>query len=156
MISPETIKTLSACFDQITSDSSRTALDLEALKSFRARAREIPTLLFSRGLPYTIVYIASRSDKRTFIEVRNASNCNDLLKKVKEIISQRRAEEKAEEKGYIMYGALLTFALTREGAFTNAERFSDIINEAYNPIVDTKAQHVAEWLKRLAEAYVES
>lgn len=123
------------------------------LSSFRSRARDLPTLVFTRGLAYSIVYIASRSSEATFRLGLEASDCSDLSKKVQEHVKNMADEE----SGYVLYGALLAFAMKTCGM--NIKTAEDPLKELVevslkDPLVNARALEVAEWIKRFAEAYV--
>lgn len=119
------------------------------LKSFRRRARDMPELIFTRGLGYTLAYIASKSSATYFEHAFMFSSCEDLVSRA----SQLRVGE--EEAGYTLYAWLLTLVLKDTG-LVKASRFSELLASALeNPLLESTAFSIAEWIKRAAEAYIE-
>lgn len=133
------------CVEKISTSSS-----VEYRKSFRSRARGMPADLFSRGLAYMLTYAAARSSA-TAIEVGlTANSCEELINNVKNM------KLKSEEYGYATYGALVLYSL-KQANLVSRTKFSDIVKEALtNYTLNTHAMLIAEWIKRLAEAYIEA
>lgn len=128
----------------------RQNLSDEELSSFRSRAREIPSLIFTRGLAYALLYVASRSSASVFDVGLNVSRCEDLTSKIKDL---KKIDSK-EKMGYAVYGALIAYLLRRLGA-TNASKFDDLLKESLaNPLMDFRVRVAVDWIKRLAEAYI--
>lgn len=124
----------------------------DCLKSFRARAREVPAMVFSRGLAYAIVYVASRSSEEVFGIGLNSGSCPDLVEGVRKYLEKAKAER--EEAGYALYGALLAFTM-KAGGLARASDFRGLIEAVLkDPTVNYRALEVVEWIKRFAEAYV--
>lgn len=151
MSTEEVIRVVSECVS-----TYKMEFDRDVLRSFRSRARESPALMFSRGLAYAIVYVASRSSETVFGIAFNARGCADLCARLRE---HAGAEEiRAEELGYALYGALLTFAIKAYGIVVEAgsgDLFKSLVEVFLrDPVANAKAFEVAEWIKRFAEAYI--
>lgn len=119
-------------------------------KSFRSRARSIPTDQFTKGLHYVLTLLAARSSKNWIEKGLQSNNCEEIAQSVK------NSKLSPEEGGYALYGAVLAYILRSTG-LTNAKTFKDLVYEALNnPIINTRSTLILEWIKRLAEAYIES
>lgn len=146
------VKTIAECVSAFRSEL-RGSEDQDRLKSFRSRARDIPTLVFTRGLAYALVYVASRSSEEAFRLGLTAIGCSDLSKKIRERVSNM----KAEESGYVLYGALLAFAMKTYGIIVevSGDPFERLVKASLeDPVINARALEVVEWIKRFAEAYV--
>jgi len=123
--------------------------DKEWLKSFKRRAREMPELIFTRGLGYTLAYIASKSSATYFEQGFTFSSCDDLVSQASQV------SVSSEKAGYMLYVWLLTLALKGTG-LVKASRFSELLASTLdNPLLESAAFSIAEWIKRAAEAYIE-
>lgn len=120
----------------------------KSAKRFKSRARDLPTDLFTRGLAYTLTYIAARSSA-TLVEIGlTVNSCDELISNLE------KSNVDEEELGYALYGALILFSIKKMGLLRKT-RFADIVKEALsNHVLDHYAMIVAEWTKRLAEAYI--
>lgn len=147
----EVVRVVSECVS-----TYKREFDRDTLRSFRSRARESPALMFSRGLAYAIVYVASRSSETVFGIAFSARGCADLCARLRE---HAGAEEMgAEEFGYALYGALLAFAMKAYGVVIEAgsgDLFKGLVEVFLrDPVANARALEVAEWVKRFAEAYI--
>lgn len=126
-------------------------LSKDQLDAFKARARSLPSMLFTNGLAYTLVYVASRSNYKA-VDVGLASeSCNDLVSKLKSLLY--KAER--EEAGYFLYGSLLAYML-KYARLTTAKSFDELVKKAMeDAFLNQGALAIAEWIKRLAEAYIQ-
>lgn len=122
----------------------------DKIEAFRARARDLPTMMFSNGFAYTLVFIASRGSVEAIELGLRANSCDELV----ESITQQIVREDRETAGYIIYGSLLLY-LVRNARLTEKASFNDLLKESLeNNLIDRGAQIIAEWVKRLAEAYI--
>lgn len=123
----------------------------DTLRAFRTRARDLPTTMFVNGFAYTLVYVASRSSAKAIDNGLIAKSCSDLTSMLREL-SQGLGRE---EVGYALYGLLLTF-LIKSAGLTNAKSFDELVKKAMeDPVLERGAGVIAEWIKRLAEAYID-
>ncbi|MCS7111680.1 MAG: type III-B CRISPR module-associated protein Cmr5 [Ignisphaera sp.] len=124
------------------------------VKRFRARARSLPQEVFSRGLAYTLVYIAARSS-RDAVErglEEKITECRDVVNSVGELADKTNMGE--EELSYALYGAVILYLAKRLG-IVKLNRLESIVCEALNNVVlEVKMWPVIDWLKRVAEAYI--
>ena len=118
-------------------------------KRFKARARDMPTELFTKGFAYMITLTAARSNA-SLVEVGlRASRCADIMDRLS---GSRGLSE--EEYGYAIYGAIILYILKQAGIISGSS-LSDVIKSSLNdPTIDQHAILVVEWIKRLAEAYI--
>lgn len=133
-------------------------LGKDYLKAFRTRARSLPTMLYTNGLSYTIVYVASRSSHEAVEIGLISESCEDLLMRLESLLAGRsKAGGKSidkEEAGYILYGSLLAYLL-KTARFTTVRKFDELVRAALDDaLLNQGANLVAEWIKRLAEAYI--
>jgi CRISPR type III-B/RAMP module-associated protein Cmr5 len=120
-----------------------------AKRSFRSRARDIPSDLFTRGPTYTMVYIAARSNVHSLNIAFAASDCKQIVEYI------NKSDMKPEEKGYALYGAVVIHILKQIGLI-KARNFTELINETLtNPVLYNYFNAIAEWIKRFAEGYIE-
>ncbi|MCS7099860.1 MAG: type III-B CRISPR module-associated protein Cmr5 [Sulfolobales archaeon] len=154
MMTENLVKIVTECVSGFKKKLGDKGFSEDMLSSFRSRAREAPTLIFMRGLPYTLVYVASRSSQEVFSLGLNAETCEDLSSKILKYIEEKNLRDKAEKTGYVIYGALLAFAMKKAGV-TRAGDFESLIKSVLNdPLASTRASTVADWIKRFAEAYI--
>lgn len=125
----------------------------EVLQTFRARAREAPSMIFSSGLAYTLVYIASRAGSTDAVQPGlEKGSYEEVLRYV--VVEKEGEFEGKEELGYSIYGNMLTYLLKRTGLLKST-KFSDLVKEALeNPALDRVSLEISEWIKRLAEALI--
>lgn len=125
-------------------------VDKDVLRSFRARARSIPSDMFMHGFIYTITLLAARSSRSILEKGLKEVDCKNI---VKEISSLKGVG--SDERGYGLYGAMILYILKRLNAL-KSETFNDLIREASgNSVIEFKTRIVLEWLKRFSEAYIE-
>ncbi|MEM2590427.1 MAG: type III-B CRISPR module-associated protein Cmr5 [Zestosphaera sp.] len=148
MSTQDVVKTIVDCVNNFVMEFA----EAKVLSSFRKRARETPTLVFSRGLAYAMVYLASRSNEKAFKIGLNARECTDLSKSIGEYIRGKKLSE--EESGYVLYGALLAFAMKVYG-IVSASTFEELIKSVLkSPIASARTHELIDWIKRFAEAYI--
>jgi len=136
-----------ALSDTISCVELISGLNPSIAKKFRARARAIPTLVFTNGFAYTITLLAARSSK-SLIELGFRENCKSIVDEA----TKFRVDD--EELSYGLYGAILLHLLRKMGAL-KAVNFREVVAESLRDIaVDMKAMQVVEWLKRFTEAYI--
>jgi len=140
------------CVENIAALSSQKECR-DVVKKFRSRARETPTYAFTNGLAYVITLLAARSSRNVvehgFMKV---GSCSDIVNKV---ISERGAL-KDEELSYGLYGAILVYIIKKADLIAS-NNFGELVREALNnSTLDVKVRPVFEWIKRFAEAYIES
>lgn len=126
------------------------------IKSLRSRARDLPALLLTRGFPYVVVYIASRSSYEVFEKGLASSKCEEVIDGVINLKSEGGKEKlKGEEVGYALYGALLSYVMKSAKMIPEEKKtFKDLIEYSLNrPSLNVRASIVAEWIKRVVEAY---
>ncbi|MEM4620986.1 MAG: type III-B CRISPR module-associated protein Cmr5 [Desulfurococcaceae archaeon] len=134
------------CINQIT---SKCGSSTDIVKKVRSRARSIPSYSFTKGLVYSLVYIASRSSKDLVEIGLKAQKCEDVIN---EIIMKKEVGN--EEKSYAIYGAILLY-IAKELNIVNGNRFDDIICDiTKSPVAEIKMWSVLDWFKRFAEAYI--
>lgn len=139
----EIIPKISECVEEISRSP-------DVRERFRGRARDIPSDIFSRGLAYALTYTAARSSARAVEKGLMITSCKDLVKGIAD------EEMSPEEKGYALYGALLLYIL-KEAGVLKATTFSEAVRSVLgNPMIEVYASSAAEWIKRLAEAYIEA
>jgi len=140
----EVLKTLVGCFELFSKD-----LDKDVAKSLRARARDMYPDLVTKGFSYVLVLCASRGDLSVVESGLQGSGCQELLRLVK------KKGLKSEDASYALYGALLLMSMSKMG-FLHGTKFSDVIRNALDdPVLDSAAYGLMDWIKRLAEAYIE-
>lgn len=148
------VRIVTECVSGFTKKLGDRGFSEDMLSSFRSRAREVPTLIFMRGLPYALVYIASRSNQEVFRLGLIAENCEDLSSKILDYVEKKGLGDKAEKTGYVIYGALLAFAMKKVG-IVGVGDFEFLMKSVIdNPLASAKANIVADWIKRFAEAYI--
>lgn len=137
------VENLGTCFRDLL-DIVR---DRDKLKSFRSRARDMPTEIFIHGLTYTLMLAASRGDLNILEKTIVKNECKELVKVVNSIDSK-------EKFGYTMYTSLILF-LFRKLNIDLGLSFRDILNKVVgNNALEKKAYIIADWIKRFAEAYI--
>jgi len=141
----EVLGMLVDCFELLSRELHEK--DRGKAKALRTRAREMPAELISKGFSYVLVLCASRGKLNAVESGLKYDSCQKLLEVIKDL-----SDEKA---GYSLYGAILLMSLKKIGAI-NETRFSEVIkNSLDNPILDSTAYSLMDWIKRLAEAYIE-
>ncbi len=134
------------CTNQIISKYNSSS---EIAKKIRTRARSMPEYSFTRGLAYTIVFIASKSSKDLVETGLTAQKCEDVINKIKE--SKIGSEE---EESYAIYGAVLLYIAKKLG-IVKGNKFEGIVYDVMrSPVVEIKMWSVLDWLKRVTEAYI--
>jgi len=109
----------------------------------------MPEYSFTRGLAYTIVFIASKSSKDLVETGLTAQKCEDVINKIKE--SKIGSEE---EESYAIYGAVLLYIAKKLG-IVKGNKFEGIVYDVMrSPVVEIKMWSVLDWLKRVTEAYI--
>ena len=142
LLEPHVIGMLVDCFDLLSKDQRE-----DVKSSLRTRARNMPAELLFRGLSYVLVLCASRGNLKVVEKGLQASSCKELLDAVKDL--------SGEKAGYALYGAILLLSLRKQGAISE-KTFSDVVKNALdNPIRDSIAYGIAEWIRKLAESYLE-
>jgi|YelNatPaOPRAMG01_1025707.scaffolds.fasta_scaffold12207_8 CRISPR type III-B/RAMP module-associated protein Cmr5 len=139
----EVLRMLVDCFEFLSKNLSK-----EVAKSLRARARDMYTDLVSKGLSYVLILCASRGDLSVVESGLRGSSCQDLLNLVKDL--------KSEDAGYALYGAILLMSMKRMGLLDGTKLSEVIKNTLDNPMLDSIAYNLMDWVKRLAEAYLEA
>ena len=143
-VKPEVISTLVDCFEHFSRE-----LDEGQAKALRARARDMPTELVSKGFSYVMVLTAARGDLGVVRLGLTSASCQDLVKRVKE------EDLKGDDAGYALYGAVLLLSLRKSGVISGGD-FADIVKSSLNdPTLNQVAYAIMDWVKRLAEAYLE-
>lgn len=123
----------------------------DAVKGLRSRARDIPTMIFTQGLAYTLTFIASRSSSKVFEKALESKNCEELTSGIKEL---RLSGEKI---GYAIYGGMLTYIMKDLGLVNTCMNLKDLVDLAIrDPTLEVRVWPIVEWLKRVVEAYVEA
>jgi hypothetical protein len=141
-VKPEVLKMLVDCFDTLSE-----GLKKDVKTSLRARAREMPAELVFRGLSYVLLLCAARGDIDVVSRGFYASSCREFLDTI-------RGLDK-EEAGYALYGAILLLGLREQGVISE-KRFSDVVKSSIDdPVLDSIAYGLMDWIKRLAESYLE-
>lgn len=142
----EVVKYSLSCIEALINEK----VDKDVLRSFRARARSIPSDMFMHGFIYTMTLLAARSSRSILEKGLKEIDCKNI---VKEISSLKGVG--SDERGYGLYGAMILYILKRLNAL-KSETFNDLIREASgNPVIEFKTRIVLEWLKRFSEAYIE-
>jgi CRISPR type III-B/RAMP module-associated protein Cmr5 len=149
----EVVKEAAECIELVANLSSTGEKGGEKVASgFRARARSIPSTLFTNGFTYTATLLAARGSRR-LAELGFRNSCRSIVDEVVNVM--RRGGADAEELSYGLYEAILIYLLRSVGA-VRATNFRDLITESIgNTALDLRASQVAEWIKRFAEAYIE-
>jgi len=143
-VRPEVLKMLIDCFETISTDIKRSNVK----KALKTRARGMPAELLFRGLSYTLVLCTARGNLGVVSLGLRVSSCKELVKAIESI-------EDDEEAGYSLYGALLLLGLRKHGVIAETT-FSEVVkNSIDNPVLDSIAYGLADWIKRLAESYIE-
>jgi hypothetical protein len=141
-VKPEVLKMLVGCFDALSEGLKK---DVKA--SLRARARDMPAELVFRGLSYVLLLCAARGDIDVVSRGFYTSSCREFLDTI-------RGLDK-EEAGYALYGAILLLGLREQGVISE-KRFSDVVKSSIDdPVLDSIAYGLMDWIKRLAESYLE-
>jgi CRISPR type III-B/RAMP module-associated protein Cmr5 len=122
----------------------------DLLGKFRARARSLPTDLASHGLQYLVVLTAARSNKRLIEESLRKNSCVDV---VNSLVDEKGLDD--DKRSYALYGGVLVYLLKQQGVIDEkVSSFRELLEKLANPAVEALATPIAEWLKRLAEAYI--
>jgi CRISPR type III-B/RAMP module-associated protein Cmr5 len=143
-VKPEVVSTLVDCFEYLSNE-----LKDDEARTLRARARDMPAELVSKGFSYVIVLTASRGDLKVVERGLTSTSCQELVK------SARDRKLGKEDIGYALYGAILLLSLKKLDAI-GEEKFSKLVERSLkDPILNQTAYTVMDWIKRLAEAYLE-
>jgi CRISPR type III-B/RAMP module-associated protein Cmr5 len=143
-VKPEVVSTLVDCFEYLSNE-----LNDDEARALRSRARDMPAELVSKGFSYVIVLTASRGDLKIVELGLTSTSCQELVK------SARDKKLGKEDIGYALYGAILLLSLKKLGAISE-EKFSKLVERSLkDPILNQTAYTVMDWIKRLAEAYLE-
>ncbi|MEM1646481.1 MAG: type III-B CRISPR module-associated protein Cmr5 [Ignisphaera sp.] len=133
------------CINEIT---SRYQSSSDIAKKVRTRARSIPEYSFTRGLAYTLVFIASKSGKDLVEIGLSAQECKDIFDKID------KNDIGSEEKSYAIYGAVLLH-IARKLGIVKGDKFEEVVYDIMNsPAAEIKMWNVLDWLKRITEAYI--
>jgi hypothetical protein len=109
----------------------------------------MPAELVSKGFSYVMVLTAARGDLGVVRLGLTSASCQDLVKRVKE------EDLKGDDAGYALYGAMLLLSLRKSGVISGGD-FADIVKSSLNdPTLNQVAYAIMDWVKRLAEAYLE-
>jgi CRISPR type III-B/RAMP module-associated protein Cmr5 len=147
-VKPEVVSTLVDCFEYLSNELN----DAEA-RTLRSRARDMPAELVSKGFSYVIVLTASRGDLKVVELGLTSTSCQEIVKSARDRVRDRKLD--IEDIGYALYGAILLFSLKKLGAI-GEEKFSKLVERSLkDPILNQTAYTVMDWIKRLAEAYLE-
>lgn len=138
------VKTLGECFEELISRIK----DDDLLKSFRSRARDMPTEIFSKGLTYALILSASRGDLNTLQKTLIMEKCSDII--------DASSKLEREAFGYTLYASILLYVLRNMGEKLGATFKEVLQNTVNNYIVAKKAFLVADWIKRFSEAYIKT
>jgi len=142
----EVVKYCLSCIEALINEK----VDKDVLRSFRARARSIPSDMFMHGFIYTITLLAARSSRSILEKGLKEVDCKNIVKEISSL-----KELGYDARGYGLYGAMILYILKRLNAL-KSETFNDLIREASgNPVIEFKTRIVLEWLKRFSEAYIE-
>ena len=142
-VKPEVLKMFVDCFVTLSE-----GLKEEVKISLRARAREMPVELVFRGLSYVLLLCTARGDISVVSRGLQASSCKEFLDAIGVL-------SKEKEAGYALYGAILLLGLREQGVISE-KTFSDVVkNSIDNPMLDSIAYGLMDWIKRLAESYLE-
>lgn len=134
----------------INTETSKEFHDCDkVLRSFRTRAREIPSLMFTNGFAYTVTYIAARSSSHA-IDIGLTKN--DHVEIIKEIFKSNKYDN--EKAGYALYGALLAFTLKATGLVKESSFVELVKLFLNNPALETSVFAIADWVKRFTEAFI--
>jgi CRISPR type III-B/RAMP module-associated protein Cmr5 len=148
----EMVKDIAECVELVANLGNVMEKGSEIARRFRARARSIPSALFTNGFTYTVTLLVARSS-RSLIELGFRDNCKAIVDEAVKMFSEKKADE--EETSYGLHGAILVHILRKMGA-VKASNFRDLVTESIaNTALDLKAWQVVEWLKRFAEAFIE-
>ena len=143
MSSPRLVDLVLECVEQV----SRLE-DKNVKRSFRARARQIPSDIHTMGFAYAITILASRSNSGVVDLGLAIESCKDLVDKIAGL------DMDSIKKGYALYAAILVHVLKRSG-IVNANRFSELVRQSMNNIaLDIHSLNAALWIKRFTEAYI--
>lgn len=130
---------------------SRSA-NAEFLRSFRARARSVPTDIAVHGITYALTVLAARSSYKAIEAGLIASECAEVIEKVREVLKSADSEELS----YGTYGAIVVYIMKSAGMI-KSNNFEELIRETLkDPLLRLKARMVFEWVKRFSEAYIPS
>jgi len=142
----EVVKYSLSCIEALINEK----VDKDVLRSFRARARSIPSDMFMHGFIYIMTLLAARSSRSILEKGLKEVDCKNIIKEISGL-----KELGHDERGYGLYGAMILYILKRLNAL-KSETFNDLIREASgNPVIEFKTRIVLEWLKRFSEAYIE-
>ncbi|MEM1772135.1 MAG: type III-B CRISPR module-associated protein Cmr5 [Ignisphaera sp.] len=133
------------CINEIT---SRYQSSSDIAKKVRTRARSIPEYSFTRGLAYTLVFIASKSGKDLVEIGLKAQKCKDIIDEID------KKDIGNEEKSYAIYGAVLLH-IARKLGIVKGDKFEEVVYDIMkSPAAEIKMWSVLDWLKRITEAYI--
>jgi hypothetical protein len=143
-VKPEVVSTLVDCFEHFSRE-----LEEGQARALRARARDMPAELVSKGFSYVMVLTATRGDLDVVRLGLTSTSCRDLVELVK------KKGLRGDDAGYALYGALLLLSLGKSGVISGGS-FADIVKSSLNdPTLNQVAYAIMDWVKRLAEAYLE-
>lgn len=115
-------------------------------EGYAQRARRFATDMFTLGPAYVVAVVAARSKAEAVAAGATAPTCaeavNTAVNSVREL----------EEKSYAAYGAVLLYVFKKLGLVTKAD-LGEVVLELQDPLLHLRAYQVAEWVKRMAEAY---
>ncbi|MEM1741591.1 MAG: type III-B CRISPR module-associated protein Cmr5 [Desulfurococcaceae archaeon] len=141
----ELLHSILECINQIT---SKYGSSTDIARKIRSRARSIPAYSFTKGLVYSLVYIASRSSKDLVEIGLKAQKCEEIIVKIME------DKMSNEEKSYAIYGAILLY-IAKKLNIVKGEGFDEIICDiTRSPVAEIKMWSVLDWFKRFTEAYI--
>jgi len=136
------------CINLLVSKSA----DAKFLISFRARARSVPTDIAVHGITYALTVLAARSNYKAIEVGLTASECAEVVEKVREVLK----DADNEELSYGTYGAVVIFIMKSAGMI-KSNNFEELIRETLkDPLLRLKARTVFDWVKRFSEAYIPS
>jgi CRISPR type III-B/RAMP module-associated protein Cmr5 len=145
-VKPEVISTLVDCFEYLSNK-----LNDDEAATLRSRARDMPAELVSKGFSYVIVLTASRGDLKIVELGLTSTSCQELVKSARD----KKLDKEDIRIGYSLYGAILLLSLKKLGVI-GEEKFSKLVERSLkDPILNQTAYTVMDWIKRLAEAYLE-
>ncbi|AKG38439.1 hypothetical protein MA03_02940 [Infirmifilum uzonense] len=123
--------------------------------SFRARARNMISDLFTSGASYVISVAAARSSAYALETALSVKDVGEITRICEDHdYSKKLGVEKSDDKGYAIYGSLLLYVLKKTGILSS-NKLSEAIRELQgNTYAEKILARMAIWLKRFAEAYI--
>lgn len=161
MITKDLVSEILTCIDTVKKTLEQDKKDV--LKAFRTRAREAPSIIFTNGLTYTIVYMASRSSAEAVELGLSKSKCEEVLN---DLLIKHKGDVGVEKFSHALYISLFSYLLNKavsiqhpsdKAVSASTSKFTAFVDRSLkDPVLERTALDISEWMKRIAEALIPS